>query len=255
MLMKILRTLVIFLSFYSGAKAQCEDLDPEDSIYGYRERNGRCEGFYNSNVSGFTIQVLSLTQGTISYALNSNEKLRIATRSLRDFESISVRGVNFSMNRNYRLDLSLVAGSIADVPVKEVLQPNDVEPKNLGLFGFVERSGQRYYVPVSPMSSLSGSIINASKLNLQLVSNVNIKEVAWRFAVSKNDICGNYSDILKLSNAPYSRNSPIGLEIPTALLETSDEVIVCIQINIQAANGLEINENIQLLIPKMIEGV
>lgn len=254
MLSRILGTFVIFLSFCTGIKAQCDDLEPENSIYGYRKRDGRCEGFYNSNVSGFTIQVVSLTQGVISYALNSNEKLTIATQPLDDFTSISVRGVNFSMNRNYRLDLSLDGGSVASIPVKEVLEPNKLAAENLGLFGFVEKSGHRYYVPVAPMSSLSGEVKDGGRLNLQLVSNIDLKEVTWRYAVSQYERCGAYSDAIKLPNTFYFRNSPIGFRIPADLLETTNDIIICVQVNILAANGMELNENFRLLIPGTLKG-
>jgi|GEM_PF-5029043 len=140
MFSRVLGILAILLLFSFGSKAQCDDLDPEESIYGYRERGSRCEGFYNSNVSGFAIQVVSFTQEAISYALNSNEQLQIAAEPLSNFETIAVRGVNFPMNRNYRLDLNL-REETAEIPVNEVLQPNKISPQNLGLFGFVEKSG------------------------------------------------------------------------------------------------------------------
>jgi hypothetical protein len=255
MFLKILGMLAILLSFSSGAKAQCDDLEPEESIYGYRERGGRCEGFYNSNVSGFTMQIVSLTQGAMLYALNSNESLRIATKPLNNFDFVSVRGVNFSMNRNYRLDLALEAGSAVYIPVKDVLQPNNISPEKLGVFGFVEKSGYKYYVPVIPMSLLSGKIKDREKLNLQLISNIDIKRVTWRHALSQNDRCGKYSELIELPNAAYPRNTPIGLDIPANFLEVpDDEVIVCVQINIQAANGMEFNENVQLLIPRSLKG-
>lgn len=246
--------LAIFLSFWTGVKAQCDDLDPEESIYGYRERDGRCEGFYNSNVRGFSIQIVSLTQGAVLYALNSNESLRITTKPLNNFESVSVRGVNFSMNRNYRLDLDLKAGSAADIPVKDVLQPNHISPDNLGVFGFVEKSGYRYYVPVVPMSLLSGKVKDREKLSLQLISNLDVKAVTWRYAVSQNDRCGEYSEFTTLPNTALPRNTPIGLEIPAMFVDAPNEVILCVQINIRATNGLEFNENIQVLIPRSSKG-
>ena len=246
--------MVILLSFHLTVMAQCDDLDPEKSIYGYRERDGRCEGFYNANVSGFTIQIVSLTQGVVSYALNSNEKLRLTTEPLNNFESVSVRGVNFSPNRNYRLDLNLEGGSVADIPIKDVLQPNGISPQHLGVFGFVEKSGYRYYVPVVPMSLLSGKVKDKDKLNLLLISSVDVKSVTWRYAVAENGRCGKYSEVISLPNSAYPRNLPIGLEVPTIFSETPNEVILCVQINILAANGIEFNENIQLLIPKSLKG-
>jgi hypothetical protein len=250
MFLKILGMLAILLSFSSGAKAQCDDLDPEESIYGYRERGGRCEGFYNANVSGFTIQVVSLTRGVVSYAMNSNERLQIVADPLVDFPTIAVRGVNFSMGRNYRLDLNLEKGAVAEVPVKEVLQPNRISSDNLGIFGFVEKAGYRYYVPIVPMSALSNAVKNSDKLNLQLVSNLDVKSVSWRYAISDNDRCGKYSEIRELPKGSYPRNSPIGLELPTIFLDAPEEVMLCIQVNIQAVNGQEFNDNVRLLIPK-----
>lgn len=243
---------MVFFGLFIDVQAQCDDLEPENSIYGYRERSGRCEGFYNSNVSGFAIQIVSLTQGTVSYAMNSNERLQIETKPLRDFDDISVRGVNFSMNRNYRLDLTVDPGSVAVVPVKDVLLPNRITPKNLGVFGFVERSGYKYYVPVVPKSTLAGTITDRNKLSLQIISNVDIKEITWRYAVSPNEMCGKYSDFLSLPKTTYSRNHPIEFEMLYEFLDGKQERFVCVQINFKAINGLEFNENIRLLIPKSV---
>lgn len=242
---------IILLSCNVSAKAQCDDLEPENSVYGYRERDGRCEGFYNANVSGFTIQVVSLTRGSISYALNSNEHLQIAAEPLADFQSIAVRGVNFSMNRNYRLDLNLETGAVAEIPVKEVLQPNRISPKNLGIFGFVEKGGYRYYVPVVPTSALSKKVKVKDKLNLHLISSVDVQSVTWRYAIAENDRCGRYSQVNTFANDNYPRNSPIELELPAVFLEMPNEVSLCVQINIQARSGQEFNENVRLLIPKV----
>lgn len=250
MSLKILGILaVVFLSCNGSANAQCEELEPENSIYGYRERDGRCEGFYNANVSGFTIQVVSLTRGEISYASNSNERLQIAAEPLANFQTIAVRGVNFSMNRNYRLDLNLEKGAVAEIPVKEVLQPNKISSQNLGLFGFVEKSGHRYYVPVIPMSALSKKVKVKDRLILQLISSVDVKSVTWRYAVAENDRCGRYSKVIAFPNDTYPRNFPIGLELPDISLQATDEVSLCIQINMQSTSGQEFNENIRLLVP------
>lgn len=240
------------MAVFTDAESQCDNLEPEDSRFGYRDRGGRCEGFYNSNVSGFTLQVVSFTQGEISYVLNSNEKLRITAKPLQTVNEISLRGVNFSMSRNYRLDLSIEGGSSSDIPIKDVLLPNNLESKNLGLFGFVEKSGFRYYVPVVPMSLLSKKVKEKEKLNLRLISNLDIKEITWRYAVSQNEKCGNYSDFIKPNSRLYHRNNPIDLEIPAILLEEKEDQFICIQVSIEALNGLEFNENIRLLIPKKL---
>jgi hypothetical protein len=251
MFLRILWILTVFLlSCNVTAWAQCDDLEPENSIYGYRERDGRCEGFYNATVSGFTIQVVSLTRGLISYALNSNERLQIASEPLAEFQSIAVRGINFSMDRNYRLDLNLETGTVAEIPVKEVLQPNMISPKNLGIFGFVEKGGYRYYVPVVPTSGLSKKVKVKDKLNLQLISSVDVQSVTWRYAIAENDRCGRYTEIMMLPDGNYPRNIPIELELPV-FMEVTDEVSLCVQINIQAMNGQEFNENVRLLIPKV----
>ena len=251
MLFRVLGTLYLVVSSYV-VHAQCVDLEPEDSIYGYRERDGRCEGFYKANVSGFAIEVVSLTQGNISYASNSNEKLKISSMSLNDFSSISVQGVNISMNKNYRLDLKLEKGEVAVIPVKDVLEPNKVKPENLGLFGFVERSGFKYLVPVMLSSELSQPTSDKKRLRLALTSNIDLKTFTWRYATTQDDLCGEYSELITLPAPIFEKNSPIELEIPTAILNEEQETSLCIQVSVLGTNGMEFNENIRLMIPRTV---
>ncbi|GAA0878121.1 hypothetical protein GCM10009119_10890 [Algoriphagus jejuensis] len=250
MYLRIFGVIAIMTTTFASANAQCDNLEPEDSIYGYREREGRCEGFYKANVSGFAIAVVSFTHGNIAYAMNSNEKLKISTNPLDNFNSVSVQGTNFLMNKNYRLDLELKKGEVATIPVKDVLEPNKLDPAHLGLLGYVERSGFRYFVPVTPSSELSGSSAGEKNLKLAISATIDLKKVVWRYAVTQGDLCGNYSDIVVLPASSFLRNSPIELQIPTAILEKGNEIGLCIQLSVLGTNGMEFNENIRLLIPK-----
>ena len=234
----------------SMVQAQCDDLEPEDSKYGYQQREGRCEGFYKSNVSGFAIEIVSLTQGDILYALNSNEKLKIELEPLDGFNSISVRGVNISMEKNYRLDLDLDRGEVAAIPVKDVLEPNDVEPSNLGLFGFIEKSGYKYFVPVIPSSELGSKLTQKRSIKLSISSNIDLQTFTWRYAIAKGELCGEYSELITLPSTFFDRNSPIPLEIPEMLTKGTFETSICIQISVLGTNGIEFSENFRLMIPK-----
>lgn len=255
MKLKTAHLIAILYLLIFEVNAQCDNLIPENSKYGYKERDGRCEGFYDSNVSGFTLQVVSLTKGVISYALNSNEKLRLSPMPLQDFDEISIRGVNFSMDRNYRLDVKLKNGSFAEVPIKDVIQPGGVRPQNFGTFGFVDRSGFRFYVPIVPMSMLMGKVKSKEDLKLGLISNIDIQEVSWRYSVSQNEYCRKYSSPLALPTRIYSRNKPIEFLIPENISELDGDSYVCIQVYIKGVNGLEFNENFRLLIPRDREKV
>jgi hypothetical protein len=239
--------LILLSTFY--VSAQCDNLTAEKSTYGYRERNGRCEGLYISNVDGLSIQIVSITRGAVYFSMNTNENLIISTHPISGFKKISIRGINFAMDTNYRLDMTVNAGSGISIPVKDVLEPSKISFEKLGLFGHVEKEGRRLYVPVMPKSSLLSKVKDASHLTIRFISNVDLKKVTWRYAPFTNDRCGKYSSQLSLSESLFPRDTPIDLEIPQELLTDENEKIICIQIHVQAVNGLEFNENIPLIIP------
>ena len=251
MSLRILGLLTTLLILPYFAYSQCDDLQPEDSKFGYRERNGRCEGFYVANVSGLGIELVSFTYGKISYASNSNEKLKVSTNPLKDFSHISIRGANFSMDRNYRLDLEMRPGSQATVPIAEVIEPNQISSAKLGLYGFVEKDGFKYFVPVIPISVLSGRGLEQSKLLLSLASNVDVKSMVWSYAGSQFDRCGKYSDPIQLTpTSAIPRNTPITLEIPDEVINATEKTILCIQVTVEGTNGMVFHDNIRLLIPE-----
>lgn len=249
MVSRCISLIYLILQSYAGF-SQCVELEPEDSIYGYRKRDGRCEGFYVANVSGFAIDVISLTQGPILFAMNSNEKLKISTLPLEGFEFIEVQGVNVSMQKNYRLDLILSRGQVAIIPVRDVIEPNRVEPSKLGLLGFVEKSGFKYFVPVIPASELVHRATKDENIKLSLSSNIDLRTFTWRYAKALEGICGEYSQMVTLSAPMIQRNSTIELDLPSFIVAKDQDTILCIQISVLGTNGMEFNENIRLLIPK-----
>lgn len=249
-MIKYLFSTTFFLIHIFEVFSQCEPLVPESNRYGYRDRGGRCEGLYKPNVSGFTLQVVSFTQGEISYVLNDNEKLKISSAPGLNLDMFNVRGVNFSMDINYRLDMALEPGKTVEIPVKDVIQPIKLKPEDFGLFGFVEKFDFRYYVPVVQKSQLSNQPKNNGNLIFKIQSNIDISEVTWQYAVSKNEFCRNYSDPITLPKKNYSRKQPIEIPLPESLLASESDQYVCIQVSIKGLNGLEFHENIRLMLPK-----
>ncbi len=74
----LLILIVPFLN--SRLLAQCDpNLKPSrNTDFPYIYRDGRCEGFYNSQVSTPNIQIMGLIQGRLNYSLTESEVVTLS---------------------------------------------------------------------------------------------------------------------------------------------------------------------------------
>src|SRR5262249_47184326 len=101
-IMSLLLLLMIAIS-YAHQGAICHGVKPLNDVLGYKYRGNRCEGFYESNVSGDSLQILSLLNGTIPQDWGRNIVLEISAPS-SILEPINIRAVPLSTKPYYRMD-------------------------------------------------------------------------------------------------------------------------------------------------------
>lgn len=226
-----------------------DNIKPKTGIYGYRQRLGdqRCEGLFTENVSGQSLDVLSFTQGRLRYYLSKDEKLTIKVPAVPNSKDIKVRGISFGMFDSYRLDLEIGLNNSKKVPVDEVLEPNKISEKNLGLYGFVQTDKkENVYLPVSVSSKkYDDRIPNSDSQFLKLLSNTPIEKAEWRYATNNKSACGSYTEFFPVAGSIFTPQIPMVIELP----ETIPQGAICLNIRYKTVAGEWNNKTFQLFIP------
>lgn len=219
-------------SILISSKSYTQDCDPRvkpiNSPYGYKKRgNARCEGLYSRNVSGTSLDVISFTKGRLKYFLSNNEVLTISGSQANTELSFNVKGMNFGMTENYRLDMNLDKGEKKLVPLSEVIIPSRISYLNFGIFGYLASNGELIYLPLSVSSlMLKNRIVEDTKLFLTFLSNINIEKIFWRYGNVTNGFCNSFSSYTELAGNSFPRISPIVIELPRDLSNKN----VCIEL-------------------------
>lgn len=113
--------------------------DPIVERDGYKERDGgqRCEGIYTSPVAGKSVQVVSLTQGRLSYDFGQSAPLFITLAiTPANPAPIHVRAVGIPERLYYEMDADMPHGRALDWPIKEVVIPERIAPTDIGVYAF-----------------------------------------------------------------------------------------------------------------------
>jgi hypothetical protein len=182
-----LTTLLAVPTAYSQQAGKCDALVPAQGQVEYRWRQNRCEGFYRSNVSSGDLELVSLLFGRLSTDTSSrNSQLEIVApviqRSLTG--PIKVRAVAIPPRTYYRMDATLNSGTRLSWPIADVLGPAQLSMERIGVFGWVEASPERIFVPLRVVQSgvQSGQGIRASgePIELRVRSSSPTDWIRWR---------------------------------------------------------------------------
>src|SRR5687768_7177265 len=79
------------------------------SAHDYRPRRDRCEGMYDSLVSGQGLDVVSFTRGPLQFSLTRQTVLKV--EGATQHPPLNVRAVGISVKTYYRMDATMTAGS------------------------------------------------------------------------------------------------------------------------------------------------
>lgn len=128
----------------------CDALVPAQGQVEYRWRQNRCEGFYRSNVSSGDLELVSLLVGRLTGETTAKSSLEIAAPALQASLSgpIKVRAVAIPPRTYYRMDATVAPGGRFSWPVGEVLGPAQLSIDRLGVFGWIDASPERVFVPL-----------------------------------------------------------------------------------------------------------
>lgn len=164
---------------------KCASLQPVAGASGYKLRPGdvRCEGFYQSPVSGARVELFSLTSGALNYDLQSDQVLYVTSPDLSALDVgkariVSVQARALPLEKYYRMDAAVFSGSSLAWPMSAVLTPERLAPDAIGVIAWVEKEGKLIFVPVAVSPAKPGSV--TASVAAVFRSSVDLNQFQWR---------------------------------------------------------------------------
>lgn len=248
---RLLKITCLFLTvtpifFGELVNAQCDKgLNAAQSSDGYKQRSNRCEGFYESQVASESFNIVGITQGKFRFKLDAKEKITISSSVVLD-NGINIRAVGIPAETFYRMDAQISPIASLEWPVGEILYPNKLTYKDVGIYGWTGKINQKTYVPLSVITDLYGQTEN-NIIYVYLRASIDVKNVQWRFAdVSQDGNCAKAGDwISQDKDRIYRSGTRIICKIPT-----NETGLICISVS---ADGVgrsdELSCDAKILLP------
>lgn len=201
-----LRALLAFLALgvapLDAQNRSCEPLrpSPKGSPLRYMSRgkpdghNVRCEGLYEEDYGAKSLALVSFTLGTINYPLRAGTKVELTV--LKQSVDVHVRAIAKPANVAYEMDAVLAPGSTLVWPVDDVLLPENLSDKQVGVFAWRDENADKVYVPVSAAAPGSAPSLNSKPL-ITLRPSFDVQAVKWRSAAATKSGCsvpGTWAD-------------------------------------------------------------
>jgi hypothetical protein len=232
-----LSVIVLTITFQELLYAQCDkelrSAESEKTGYRIRSRN-RCEGFYESDVSSGSLNIVSVTQGKFKFKLDSNEMITVSP--IVNNKTVNIRAVAIPLRTYYRMDAQLDPKTNLKWPVADVLYPKKLKDNKIGVFGWIGDQREKVYVPLKVTSSMLHDDNNNRDIYVYLRASVDVINMSWRIAdLSSDNFCSKAGKWIKSKRGKYNEGTKILCKI------TADDVkgSVCIQVKADAKDSYE----------------
>ncbi len=167
--------MLIGVMAVEAAATECDDpaIRPLEGPAGFQLRLGdtRCEGFYESPVSGRALEVLSATIGTAPEPMP--KRLKLLVPGATAFETVQIRAEGLQPRLYYRMTAEIIGDRIFSWPLDQVLA---AEGLDLGAVGIVAIHGADDEETILPVAFEGGS--GATRLTVR--SFVPLDLLVWR---------------------------------------------------------------------------
>jgi hypothetical protein len=213
---------ILLLAASIPASAQgtaCATIQPVPGVSGYqvRQRDSRCEGFYQSPVAGGGLELFSLTVGSVNYKLEANNTIYVAAPNVGELKSdkLQVRARAIPLGTYYRMDTTIPSSGLMTWPMATVLAPAKLTADTIGIVAWVERDANEIFVPLS-VSEQRQPASSGPSLVAILRSAADLDEFQWRSWPDGG--AAPPGQLKKLPNKPavLRAGGPIRLEIETS---------------------------------------
>jgi hypothetical protein len=221
-LLYILFLLIILVISYETAYPQCvREITPADSWQiAYRERKGdkRCEGFYRSEVAGRGgIEVVGLVKGRFAFEPDKKEVIEVSSPFVKN-KPIYVCALGIPIKTYYRMDAKIDPGQKLRWPAADVICPQNLDARIIGIFGWIGTGAKKTYIPVSTRAKMKPAVKD-DKIRLYLRPSNDVEGVKWRFCDVFNDSCSDFGKWKKPRKSYYRAGQPICILLPSGKTE------------------------------------
>jgi len=206
-------SLLISISFITFA-SPCDQHSLQranDSVVGYKERNGICEGLYSTDVSsGF--ELVSLEEVPVPVYKKGDVLTLIHPDLPANFNGFSLRvsGVAMRPETYYRMDAEFSKDKNIEWPVKILTAEGiTLENSELGIYGWFNLKNKRLYYPIA--AQLNEQAIEGKQIRMVLRAGVPIQQIKWQLIV--NDVV--VSTTKMRGGIAVGRPIPIDIEWPS----------------------------------------
>lgn len=211
--------LFIFNGYDSAHSQSCDPTITSVDNYqlGYRSREDRCEGFYRSEVGARSIEIVGLIKGNFGFKLDRKEVVEI-TSSVVTNSLINVRAVGIPIKTYYRMDAQITPSQKLVWPIGDVIYPQNLSSRKIGVFGWIEGQGHKTYVPISAEANLAPAVSDA-RIRLFVRTSVDVEVVKWRFSKVVNGDCVKFEkwNDTDSHKSLYRTGEPIRITLPSNL--------------------------------------
>jgi hypothetical protein len=157
----------------------CRKLQAVQGAYGYqaRAKDVRCEGFYESPVAAAALDLVSLTAGPVDYKLEGQESVRLTAPDVSSLKSdqVNIQAHALPLGTYYRMDAVVPSAGSLNWRIGDVLRPHQLTADRIGIFGWVDQTASRTFVPV-----LISEQNTRAPVVILLRPSIDLERVHWR---------------------------------------------------------------------------
>jgi hypothetical protein len=236
--------IVMLAGVFFVAHAQSRPCEPLRPLSGtplqYKDRGNRCEGLYDPDYGAKALALISLTFGDLNYPLAAGIKLELTVPE--QTVTTHIRAVPRPSNIAYEMDALLDVGSTLSWPVDDVLLPENLNAKQVGIFAWNGNDPNKVFVPVLVRAPGSSTSRNANII-LSVRPSFEAQVMKWRSAPLTNGKCDR--PVKWMDVGPGSVNAGQTVDIKLAHIVGLN----CIDIAAQGSGADWVPLNLQVNVP------
>jgi len=192
-----------------GEELRCDALARlQGSKSGYQKRGDRCEGLYVSKVGSRSLAAMSFTLGRLRFDPASSVPARVSAPGQP--EAVNVRAVAIPLKTYYRMDATLPADGTLLWPLSDVVAPEGLTDRRIGIFGWKGREEDAILVP---LRVTQGAAAGSRAPVLIIQASFDAQKVKWRWGAFRDGRCsasGPWHDAIE---KPVTAGWPVAIEL------------------------------------------
>jgi len=223
----LLNVILLTIIVHELSYAECDNLPSikcnelryvkSDSTCYQKRSENRCEGFYESNVSSGSLNIVSVTYGKFKYKLDPDEILTVSP--IVNDKAVKIRAVGIPIKTYYMMDAEVSPNTSLKWPVGDVLYPQKLKDKKVGVFGWIRNQNDKILVPLKITSKMLPAYNKSQDIYVYLRASMDIMNVSWRISnLSSNNFCSSTGKWIKSEKYKYYEGTRILCKIPADII-------------------------------------